>query len=167
LRSRASAILAMAFAVAVPAAAGAASDADALRERATAYWEAKAARSDAVFDFYVPVELGGPTRDDIVEGKQATFASVEVGQVVVNDHTGTVQVKIEVESLDFASPALAMALEENPEVRRRTIQDKWLQVDGVWYRKPRLPFGGRLGHKRTQLAPTDGVSRESSGKGGK
>lgn len=166
MRSRASAIL-MAFAVMLPAGvgAGAASDADALRERATAYWEAKAARSDAVFDFYAPPEKGGPARDSIYEGRQARYASAVVDKVEVNDATGIVHVKLEIKSFDFASPALAAALEEHPEAMNRTVRDEWIDVDGTWYRKPHVPFGGQF-HK-TNSALMDGAGKESSGKGGR
>lgn len=171
MRSEASATLATTVAVlmagVVPAsAATAASDAEALRERATAYWEAKAARSDAVFDFYAPVEEGGPPRDQIYEGKQARYASAVVEKVEVNDATGVVHVKIEIASFDFASPAIATALEQHPEEMRRTVRDAWVQVGGTWYRKPRVPFGGRFVHKK-KIAPTDGAREESSGEGGK
>ena len=158
-------IWAMVFAVAIPTTAAANSEVDALRERATAYWEAKTLRSEAVFDFYAPPEKGGPDRDAIYEGKQARLDSAVVDTVEVTDGTGIVHVKLEIASFEFLSPAMAMALEQHPELRHRTIRDEWLQVDGTWYRKPRVPFGGRF-HKN-KLTPTDGASHESSGVGGK
>ena len=166
MRSEVRVLLLMVAVLGMPASVFAASEVETLRERATAYWQARAAHSDAVYDYYAPVDKGGPHRNQIREGRKAKYASVEVDKVEITDETGIVHVKVEIASLSFASPALAMALEQNPEARRRTVRDEWVQVDGTWYRSPPLPFGGIFMSKKT-LAPDNGASQESSGDGDK
>lgn len=103
------------------------SDLEILRERATAYWAAKA-KGSPVAEFY---ENG-----EVREGLGVRIESATVGRIEVLDAIGTVDVQVRVAQFTFAtSPQMAHLLSSD-EVRSRQIRDAWARIDGTWYRRP-------------------------------
>ncbi len=148
------------------------SEIDALRMRAAGYWQARVDASDAVFDFYLPEEQGGPVRESVRPGRQIGFKSFSIGDLEVSDDTGVVEVEVQVEVLGSQLPAsLAAAIAKE----RETVRERWRRIDGVWYRDLvrggfNDMFGGGSapdpypdGYPATEPAP---VADDSSGKGG-
>lgn len=153
-------------------AAEAASEIDALRSRASGYWQARVDASDAIYNFYLPEERGGPEREAVRPGRQLGFKSFSIGDLEVSDDTGIVEVEVQVEVVGTQlPPALAAAIARD----RETIRERWRRVDGVWYRD--LVHGGfndMFGEKAPSESYPEGfpaseptaAGDDSSGKGG-
>ena len=153
-------------------AADAASEIDALRNRAAGYWQARVDASDAIYDFYLPEERGGPVRDAVRPGRQIGFKSFSIGDLEVSDDTGVVEVEVQLEVVGTQLPsAIAAAIAAN----RETMRERWRRVDGVWYRDlVRGGFNDMFGGDSAPDPYPDGYPAsepkaggdDSSGKGG-
>ncbi len=66
-------------------------------------------------------------------------------KVEINDDTGVVEVNLHIARFSFRmSPQMARAIQANDEFKKKRLRNAWLNVDGVWYREPRRPFGGKF-----------------------
>lgn len=118
--------------------------ADALRERVEAYWKARVARSEEVYDFYAPVEKGGPERDGIAELGNVYYSDFSVEKVEIGDgDEAEVTLMVGIRSVATHVPPAAMK-----EIRsqKHEVREGWERVDGTWYREPvRYRLSERLG----------------------
>lgn len=124
----------VATAIAGPSAADAAKarpDAEALRERAEAYWTARVARDETVYEFY-PEE----GRDDVSEFGNITYLEYSIDEVNLNvdgnEATVVVQARIQI--------PLPAGMKRGPGLDRLTkpvIRETWDKADdGTWYKRP-------------------------------
>jgi hypothetical protein len=121
-----------------------------LRRRATAYWEARVARSPQVFDFYPPVEL----RDDLggrplAEGGNMQFTAFEIEGVQVDGDEATVRVAVQARVL------LSRASGPAELTRKAVVSEAWQRIDGTWYKRP-VPAG--LGGTAPSAPESEGAS---------
>jgi hypothetical protein len=98
-----------------------------LRARARAYWDARIARSQKVYEFYAPPEKGGASRDRISEGGNMIFTTATIEAVEIDGDLGVVRVWAEY------SVVLPRAV-PLPDVQGMGIREGWSRVDGTWYR---------------------------------
>ncbi len=110
-------------------------DSGALEDRAREYWEARVARTPAVYDYYAPPEKGGPTQPkQMSEFGNIHFRTAEIEKVEIEGDRGVVHVRVAME-LALGRPS------QIPEERlRQVLREEWNRVDGVWYKKP-IPRG--------------------------
>jgi hypothetical protein len=107
-----------------------------LRDRAQAYWEARASRTARVMEFYAPVEKGGPRRSrDVSEFGNVQFKKFEITEVIEEEDTGTVMLEVEPDLRALPIPAHLRS-----KIGTQMLSEVWLRIDGVWYKKP-VPRG--------------------------
>ena len=115
-----------------------------LRERATAYWQARVARSERVLDFYAPPKEGRPNaRARVSEGGAVRFIAFEIEGVEVRGDEADVRLRVEA-SVPMARHSRA--------ARTASFSETWERVDGVWYKRPVPPGLARGGDVRAQVA---------------
>jgi len=112
-----------------------ASDREKLMKRATAYWNARVARSPKVYDFYAPPEKGGPKGlKEISEGGNIQWLEAEVQDAKIGSNWGIVYTRVKAEI------PVAGAFDLPEDMKERVVQAQWNKVDGEWYKKP-VPRG--------------------------
>jgi hypothetical protein len=138
---------------ATPALTGSSTSAEQdLRERARAYWDARIARSPKVYEFYVPPEKGGASRDRITEGGNMVFKTAEIEVIELDGDRGDVRVRA------AYSVVLPRAV-PLPDVQSMVIREGWSRVDGTWYRDV-VPPG--LSHRfNRQKQEAEAAAREA------
>lgn len=147
-----------------PSVAGS-SEAEALRARAQAYWRARVERSPQLKEFYVPEDKGGPAKKTIRTGRAMELESASVERVEITDDTAMVEVALRVEKFNFAmSPQMARMAGQSDLIKTKRLQNRWILIDGTWYREMTQPFGGALDKHTTSAAPVE-AANSSSGEG--
>lgn len=135
--------------------------ADAVRERAEAYWQARLSRSQEVYDFYVPEEKGGPKRNKIRDLGNVYYESFEVGEVDFREQDrAAVTMRVKISSLGVQVPPEVMnAIREEP----RVFREPWKKVEGTWYREF-VPFdlSRRLGSPVVQKGSSEASGDEGA-----
>ena len=105
------------------------SDVEALRERATQYWDARIARSTQSLDFYAKTASGEPPRD-VPEFGGVQYGAYQIEKVEVDGDQGMVLVTVPPADLNLPVSGL-------PQIKRRPqIREAWVKVEGTWYKKP-------------------------------
>jgi hypothetical protein len=107
-------------------------DEKALLERARAYWDARVAGSNKVYDFYPP---------DVRERGQlpAEFAGVlykdhEIERVLAKDGLGVVIVRAQ--QVLVLGPGVRTQADGFEKQLKAHFGEEWVRVDGTWYKKP-------------------------------
>ena len=99
-----------------------------LRERASAYWQARIDRSESVIEFYAPEERA-TARD---EGNMIFSEFALEGVELLDGDTAVVQVRVHV---NFALPSqFHNRLPDR--IFHPLISERWDRVAGVWYKRP-------------------------------
>ncbi len=107
-----------------------------LKDRATAYWTARASRSGDVMRFYAPVEKGGPKRSrDVSEFGNVGFKAFEIKKARENGEFGLVTIEVQTDLRGLPLPQ-----KFRTQLATQTIDEEWLRIDDVWYKKP-IPRG--------------------------
>jgi hypothetical protein len=105
------------------------SEVEALRERATKYWDARIAQSTQSLDFYEKDSSGQPPRD-VPDFGSVRYPSYQIEKVEVDGDEGFVLVTVPPAELKLPVTGL-------PEIKRRPqIREAWVKVEGTWYKKP-------------------------------
>ena len=121
-------------------------------ERALEYWEARVTRSHHVMDFYAPADKGGPTRPkDVSEFGNIGYKSWSLEGVEVDGDLGIVKVKM---TIAFALPTPV----DLGDKLTRTIHERWLKVDGTWYKRP-IPIGFSRSGSRVSPPASEGSAQ--------
>ena len=107
-----------------------------LKDRAAAYWTARSGRSGDVMRFYAPVEKGGPKRSrDVSEFGNVGFKGFEIKEARENGEFGLVTIEVQTDLRGLPLPE-----KFRTELATQTIDEEWLRIDDVWYKKP-IPRG--------------------------
>jgi hypothetical protein len=142
-------------AAAKPAAAvkpGSPEDVKALRERASAYWDARVAQSDATATFYPSKEQGGPAVARPDRGN-IHYTSYEIQEIVIEGDRALVVVKAHAAYASGEAAIIAQVGEVRERLLNPTLGEEWLRIDGVWYRKPvERGLSRFMAHKRKPAA---------------
>ncbi len=106
-------------------------DSEVLKERAAEYWRYRVARTEQVYDFYAPPELGGPSGwRDTSELGNVGYKWYEIDGVEIDGDTAVVKLTVQTE-LMLNRPTRI------PEERLRfEIEETWNKIEGTWYKKP-------------------------------
>jgi len=120
-----------------------ASPAQALRERAQAYWEARIAGSRLVYSFYPPAT----PPDMVAEGGSLRHSGFEIADVQVSEDSAWVSLEVRLDAIGLIASRLPKG-EGYPDLRSATIAEEWVRVEGVWYKKPRPRGLSRLMGRR-------------------
>ena len=117
-----------------------------VRARVTAYWSARIQRSDTVWDYYAPTELGGAKdRRRVAETGNMRFKEYQIELLELKDDTAHVRMKV-----DATYPVGG----GNDEGRRwLTFEEYWSKACGTWYRKPVRRGIGRKNFRANELGP--------------
>jgi len=102
----------------------------ALRARVKGFWDARLARSEKTYDFYLPPAKGGLPRADVADGMNVVWQEYEIVGVKIDGDSAWVTIKGRV-SLVLPKP---MPVPE--EMTRPVVAEEWRRTDGVWYRQP-------------------------------
>lgn len=121
------------------AAAASAIDADvqALRQRAATFWAARLARDFRVqYDLYEPRFRGRMTPEEFAGGRGAVlYLGYQVEEATIDGAFGRVKVRVAAQP---AAPALAG---KRVPVQASLLDDAWVKVGGLWYRRADQPEG--------------------------
>jgi hypothetical protein len=101
---------------------------EALRGRATAYWEAQL-RNDwpTIWSLIAPKDRWQLPPKDAKRENQLRFLSYRIEGVTVNGEEGQVKVESEMQILPPAIP--------KAKVVKRVVEEPWVKVEGAWYRR--------------------------------
>ena len=120
---------------AATAARASGSDEAVLLERARDYWDARGGRLGKVMEFYAPPDKGGPKQPkDVSEFGNVSYTEWKVEGVQVEGDRGIVEVHV------TAGFRLPTPVKLRDDIWKRTIHEKWLKVEGAWYKEP-IPLG--------------------------
>ncbi len=126
-------LLALTFSLATNANAAEQSEEDALLARATEYWNLRIKGDLKSIEFYAPTKAGTLPRD-VPEHGNVRFGDYRIKSVTVDGDQGVVVVVVP------PPPILTKNLsKENSlasRLKRPTINEKWVKLDGVWRKKP-------------------------------
>ena len=112
-----------------------ASDEETLLGRAREYWDARGGRLGAVMEFYAPPDKGGPKQPkDVSEFGNVSYSEWNIEGVQVEGDRGVVEVHV------TAGFRLPTPVKLRDDIWKRTIHEKWLKVEGAWYKQP-IPLG--------------------------
>lgn len=101
---------------------------EALRGRATAYWEAQLHNDwPTIWSLIVPKDRWQAPQKDAKRESPLRYLSYRIEKVTVNGEEG--QVKVETE-MQFLVPALGKA-----QAVKRILEEPWVKVEGAWYRR--------------------------------
>ena len=129
-------------------AASGAGDEQALRARVTAYWDARVARSEEVYRFYVGPELGGPKdRGAIGEFGAVRFDGYRIESIELDGDSARIRMGVDVR-VDRPDPGGA------GETRyAMPSAEEWQRICGTWYRKPLRKSLVRSEFRPSELGP--------------
>ena len=102
----------------------------ALRARVKGFWDARLARSEKVYDYYLPPEKSGLSRAAVADGNSMILKQYEIVGVKIDGDSASVTVKTQVELL------LPKPMPIPDEMTRPVVAEQWHRTDGVWYRQP-------------------------------
>ena len=105
-----------------------------LRERVSAYWQARVEQSESIFEFYAP-----EARDSATEGGNIKFLEFALEGVELDGDTASVSVRTHT---DFSLPPQFRNIPKR--AFHPLITESWERVDGVWYKRPTGSGLGRL-----------------------
>ena len=106
----------------------------ALRARVKGFWDARLARSEKVYDYYLPPAKGGLPRAGVADGTSIAWKQYEIVGVKVDGDSAWVTIKGRVDLL------LPKPMPIPEEMTRPVVAEEWHSTDGVWYRQP-IPAG--------------------------
>ena len=133
----------------LPAPASAAdsqSEESVLRTRVIEYWNARVERSDSVWDYYAPTELGGAKdRRRVAETGNMRFKEYEIEMLELENEAAHVRMKVD------ATYPRGGGSEEGR--RWLKFDEYWSKVCGTWYRKPSRRGVGRKQFRADELGP--------------
>lgn len=112
------------------------SDEAVLLERADGYWDARRQRLRKVLKYYAPPGKGGPTSlAEVSEAGNLRYLAHEVREAKIDGDTAIVKVWVKLDA------QIRNATFRVPEaLRESVVRERWIKVDGVWYKKP-VPRG--------------------------
>jgi hypothetical protein len=107
-----------------------------LRQRAAEYWMARTKRDyRAQWELSEPRLKGRMSPEQYGAGKGAIhYLGYEVGDAKIDGHFATVEVKVIARITVASQPT-------QPLVRTATVNDGWVKIEGVWYRRADQPEG--------------------------
>lgn len=122
---------------------------DAFRARLTEYWDLRIARSQKVYDFYLPPEKGGSKMEDIADLGGVNYQKYVIEDVKIEGDTAYATLQTE------ATIALPRPMPLPEDAYKPKVVDVWHRTDGVWYREAVEPGISRIWNKqkKTPAAP--------------
>ncbi len=117
---------------------------DAFRARLTEYWDLRIARSEKVYDFYLPAEKGGSKKEDIADLGGVNYEKYAIEDVKIEGDTAYATLQTE------ATIALPKPMPLPDSAYKPRIVDVWHRTDGVWYREAVEPGLSRVWNKQKQ-----------------
>jgi hypothetical protein len=141
-------------------AAPAASEEDAkLQARAQAYWEARIKRSPEVMSFYAPEDkLPEGVRGTHAEGASVAWTEFEIEAVQADGDEGLVQVRA---GMKLASDFDVRIPEAMRHLLKPTMMERWIRVEGEWYKRPIQPGLSRMMGRRQSAERAEASAKEA------
>lgn len=101
-----------------------------LRERTAAFWAARVSRDfRAQWELLEPRVKGRVSADEYASGRGALrYLGYEVGEATIDGAFATVKVRVIAQLPPIGGPA------QRPMLHAGLVEDRWIKVDGVWYR---------------------------------